>query len=263
MNVSLAAVDEFEAPGVGIFDFPPLWDGAPYWLNKPVVMAAVGVVLVCALAWSAFARPKLVPRGLQNAGEYTYEFVRDQIARPFLGKDAERWMPLLLSMFALILLWNFMGVVPVMQFPVNSHIAFPVIFALVVYVLKIYLGIRHQGVGGYFKNMMFPPGLPRPLAIALFAPLELLYNFVTAPFTHAVRLFANMFAGHLLLAFFSAVGFWFLIAHPTVPGATVGILSVVMAVAMTGLEIFIQFLQAFLFTMLAAMFIGGSLHPEH
>ncbi|GAA4583905.1 F0F1 ATP synthase subunit A [Planotetraspora phitsanulokensis] len=263
MGVSLVAVDEFEAPGVGIFDFPPLWDGAPHWLNKPVVMAAFGVVLVCSLAWAAFASPKLVPRGMQNAGEYVYEFVRDQVARPFLGKDAERWMPLLLSLFVLILVWNFMGVVPVLQFPVNSHIAFPVIFALVVYVLKIYLGIRHQGLGGYFKNMMFPPGLPKPLAIALFAPLELLYNFVTAPFTHAVRLFANMFAGHLLLAFFSAAGFWFLIAHPTLPGASIGVLSVVTTVAMTGLEIFIQFLQAFLFTMLAAMFIGGSLHPDH
>ncbi|MFC0556462.1 F0F1 ATP synthase subunit A [Planotetraspora thailandica] len=263
MNVNVPVADEFQAPGVGLFDFPPLWDGAPYWLTKPVLFAVVGVMLVCGLAWAAFARPKLVPRGLQNAGEYAYEFVRDQIARPFLGRDAERWMPLLLSMFVLILLWNLLGVVPLVQFPINSHIAFPVIFALVVYVLKIYLGIRHQGLGGYFKNMMFPPGLPKPLAIALFAPLELLYTFVTAPFTHAVRLFANMFAGHLLLAFFSAAGFWFLIVHPTVPGSVVGVLSVAMAVALTGLEIFIQFLQAFLFTMLAAMFIGGALHPEH
>ncbi|MCT9929547.1 F0F1 ATP synthase subunit A [Planotetraspora sp. A-T 1434] len=260
---AIVAMDGFKAPDVGLFDFPPLWGGAPYWLTKPVVFAAVGVLVLCALAWAAFATPKLVPRGLQNAGEYGYEFVRDQIARPFLGKDADRWMPLLLSMFFVILLWNFMGVIPAVQFPVNSHIAFPVVFALVVYVIKIYLGIRHQGLAGYFKGMMFPPGLPKPLAIAVFAPLELLYNFVTAPFTHAVRLFANMFAGHLLLAFFSAVGFWFLIEHPTVPGSPIGVLSVAMAVVMTGLEIFIQFLQAFLFTMLAAMYIGNSLHPQH
>ncbi|WP_370020204.1 F0F1 ATP synthase subunit A [Planotetraspora sp. GP83] len=89
------------------------------------MFAAVGVLVLCALAWAVFATPKLVPRGLQNAGEYGYEFVRDQLARPFLGKDADRWMPLLLSMFFLILLWNFMGVIPAVQFPVNSHITFP------------------------------------------------------------------------------------------------------------------------------------------
>jgi F-type H+-transporting ATPase subunit a len=257
------AGDGFRAPGLELLDFPPLWEGAPGWLNKPAVLAATGVLVVCALAWKAFARPRLVPRGLQNAGEYGYLFVRDQIARPFLGKDADRWMPLLLSLFFLILLWNLFGVVPGVQFPVNSHIAFPAVFALVVYVIKIYLGVRHQGLRGYLKGLMFPPGLPKPLAIVFFAPLELIYTFVTAPFTHAVRLFANMFAGHLLLAFFSAVGFWFLFEQPTAAGLPVGVLSVAMATVLTGFEIFIQFLQAFLFTMLAAMYIGGSINPAH
>ncbi|WP_228642060.1 F0F1 ATP synthase subunit A [Microtetraspora sp. AC03309] len=257
------ADDVFRAPGVELFDFPPLWSGAPFWLTKPVVMAVTGAFLLCALAWAAFAKPALVPRGMQNAGEIVYLFVRDQVARPFLGKDADRWMPVLLSLFCLILLWNFMGVIPGIQFPINSHIAFPIVFALVAYVIKIYLGIRHQGLVGYFRNLMFPPGLPKALALVLYAPLELLYTFVTAPFTHAVRLFANMFAGHLLLAFFSAAGFWLLYEHPTVAGAPVGLLSVAVAVAMTGFEMFLQFLQAFLFTMLTAMYIGGALRPEH
>ncbi|MEV4458354.1 F0F1 ATP synthase subunit A [Microbispora sp. NPDC049633] len=260
---AILAMDDFTAPGLELFDFPPLWPGAPYWLTKPVVLAVVGVVLLCALAWGAFARPSLVPRGLQHFGEYGYLFVRDQVARPFLGGDAERWMPFLLSLFSVILLWNLLGVIPGVQFPVNSHIAFPVVFALVVYVIKLYLGFRHHGVGGYLKSLMFPPGLPKPVALVLYAPLELLYTFVTSPFTHAIRLFANMFAGHLLLAFFSAVGFWFLVEHPTVPGVPVGLLSVAMAVVMTALEIFIQFLQALLFTMLAAMYIGNALHPDH
>ncbi|MEU6428271.1 F0F1 ATP synthase subunit A [Microbispora sp. NPDC046973] len=262
MPASLAR-DVFTAPGVELFDFPPLWPGAPYWLNKPVVLAVVGVILLCALAWGAFARPSLVPRGLQHLGEYGYLFVRDQAARPFLGADAERWMPFLLSLFSVILLWNLFGVIPGVQFPVNAHIAFPVVFAALVYVIKLYLGFRHHGVAGYLKSLMFPPGLPKPLALVFYAPLELLHTFVFAPFTHAVRLFANMFAGHLLLAFFSAVGFWFLAERPTVPGFPVGLLGVSMAVLMTGLEIFIQFLQAFLFTMLAAMYIGNALHPEH
>ncbi|MEV5411875.1 F0F1 ATP synthase subunit A [Thermopolyspora sp. NPDC052614] len=254
---------EFEPPGTGLFDFPPLWDGAPYWLTKPVLFALLGAFLLCALAWAAFARPALVPRGLQNAGEYVYLFVREQIARPSLGKDSDRWMPLLFSLFTLILIWNLMGVIPVIQFPVTAHVAFPWVFAIAVYLLKLYLAIKHQGVRRLFAGIFFPPGLPKPLAIALYAPMELIYVFVTSPFTHAIRLFANMFAGHLILAFFSAVGFWFLIERPTPLGAPVGVLGVLVTIAMTGFEIFIQFLQAYLFTMLAAVYIGTSLHPEH
>lgn len=259
---TLLAADEFQAPGPEIFDFPPLWAGAPEWLTKPVLFAIVGALFVCVFAWSAFANPKLVPRGIQNVGEIGYTFVRDQVARPFLGKDAERWMPLLLSLFFLILLWNFFGVVPLIQIPIASHIAFPAVFAITIYAIKIYLGIKHQGPVGYFKNMMFPPGLPKPIYLLL-APIEFLSNLIVAPFTHAVRLFANMFAGHLILAFFASVGFWFLFEKPTPLGAGLGILGVVMTVVMTGFEIFIQFLQAFLFTLLAAMYIGNSLHPDH
>ncbi|GIH48188.1 ATP synthase F0 subcomplex A subunit [Microbispora rosea] len=262
MTPLMLVADDFKAPGPSIFDFPPLFDGAPYWLTKPVLMALFGAVVVCAVAWSAFANPKLVPRGMQNLGEMGYQFVRDQVARPFLGKDAERWMPLLLSLFFLILLWNFFGVIPLIQIPVASHIAFPIVFAITIYVIKIYLGIKHQGLGGYFKNMMFPPGLPKPIYVLL-APIEFLSNLIIAPFTHAVRLFANMFAGHLILAFFSMVGFWFLFEKPTPLGAGLGVVGVIMTIAMTGFEMFIEFLQAFLFTMLAAMYIGNSLHAEH
>lgn len=258
----MLVADDFKAPGPSIFDFPPLFDGAPYWLTKPVLMALFGALVVCAVAWSAFANPKLVPRGMQNLGEMGYQFVRDQVARPFLGKDAERWMPLLLSLFFLILLWNFFGVIPLIQIPVASHIAFPIVFAITIYVIKIYLGIKHQGLGGYFKNMMFPPGLPKPIYVLL-APIEFLSNLIIAPFTHAVRLFANMFAGHLILAFFSMVGFWFLFEKPTPLGAGLGVVGAIMTIAMTGFEMFIEFLQAFLFTMLAAMYIGNSLHAEH
>jgi F0F1-type ATP synthase, subunit a len=259
---TLLAADDFEAPGPEIFNFPPLWDGAPYWVTKPTVLAVVGALVVVALMWSAFANPKLVPRGMQNMGEYVYQFVREQIGRPFLGKDTDKWMPLLVSVFVLVLLWNFMGVIPLIQFSVASHIAFPIVLAVLVYLLKIYLGIKHQGPIGYFRNMMFPPGLPKPIYFLL-APIEFLSNLIIAPFTHAVRLFANMFAGHMILAFFSLVGFWFLFDEFSPLGAPVGIVGVIMTILLTGLEIFIEFLQAFLFALLVAMYIGGSLHAEH
>jgi F-type H+-transporting ATPase subunit a len=254
--------DQFGAPTPGeLFELPPIIPGVD-WFTKPVLLALLSSVVVIGLCWAAFASPKIVPRGVQNVVEYGYMFVRDQIARPFLGKDADRWMGLLVSIFFLVLIWNVMGVVPFVQFPVASHIAFPVVLALSIYVLKVYLGVKHQGGVGYFKNMMFPPGLPKPIYLLL-APIEFLSNMIIAPFTHAVRLFANMFAGHMLLAFFSMVGFWFLFEKLTVFGAPVGIIGVIMTIVLTGFEMFIQFLQAFLFAMLASMYIGGALHAEH
>ncbi|MEU4829129.1 F0F1 ATP synthase subunit A [Streptosporangium sp. NPDC023615] len=257
----LAPGDEFKPPGLELFDAAPIIAGVS-WFTKPVLLAMLSTLIVIAFCWSAFGNPKLVPRGVQNVGEMGYMFVRDQVARPFLGKDADRWMGLLLSMFFMIWVWNLMGVIPGLQFPVASHIAFPVVLALSVYVLKIYVGVKHQGPIGYFKNMMFPPGLPKPIYVLL-APIELLSNMIIAPFTHAVRLFANMFAGHIILAFFSLVGFWFLFEKPTPLGMPLGVVGVIMTIAMTGFEMFIQFLQAFLFAMLAAMYIGNSLHADH
>ncbi|MFB4281019.1 MULTISPECIES: F0F1 ATP synthase subunit A [unclassified Nonomuraea] len=253
---------EFQAPTPNeLFDLPPIIAGVE-WFTKPVLLAALSAILVIGLTWAAFSKPKLVPRGMQNVVEYGYMFVRDQVARPFLGKDADRFMGLLVTLFFLVLVWNLAGVVPFVQFPVASHIAFPAVLAISIYLLKIYLGIKHQGAGGYFKNMMFPPGLPKPIYVLL-SPIEFLSNMIIAPFTHAVRLFANMFAGHMLLAFFSMVGFWFLFEKLTPLGAGVGVVGVVMTIVFTGFEIFIQFLQAFLFAMLASMYIGGSLHAEH
>nr|WP_206067477.1 F0F1 ATP synthase subunit A [Nonomuraea sp. FMUSA5-5] len=254
--------DEFTAPTPNeLFDLPPIIPGVE-WFTKPVLLAVLSAILVIGLTWAAFSKPKLVPRGMQNVVEYGYMFVRDQVARPFLGKDADRFMGLLVTLFFLVLVWNLAGVVPIAQFPVASHIAFPAVLAISIYVLKIWLGVKHQGLGGYFKNMMFPPGLPKAIYVLL-SPIEFLSNMIIAPFTHAVRLFANMFAGHMLLAFFSMVGFWFLFEKLTPLGAPVGIVGVVMTIIFTGFEIFIQFLQAFLFAMLASMYIGGSLHAEH
>ncbi|MFC6886915.1 MULTISPECIES: F0F1 ATP synthase subunit A [Actinomadura] len=257
--------DEFEAPGLHIFDWGPLFPDGPAWLDwftKPLLIVALAAIVVIAFSWKAFGNPKLVPRGVQNIGEIGYLFVRDQVARPMIGKDGDRWMPFLFSTFFFVLLMNLAGVVPVLQLPATSHIALPIVLALVVYVMMLFLSIKHQGLVGYFKNMMFPPGLPKALYIIL-APIELLSNIILRPFTHAIRLFANMFAGHLLIAFFATVSWWFLAEKLTALGAGVGLVGFVMTIIMTAFEIFVQSLQAFIFVLLAASYIGGALHPEH
>ncbi|WP_043620564.1 F0F1 ATP synthase subunit A [Nonomuraea candida] len=261
-TILITSPEEWTPPGSELFQFAPIIPGGPAWFTKPVLIALLSAVIVIALCWAAFARPKIVPRGWQNLGEYAYDFVRDQIARPSLGRHADRWMGLLLTIFLTVLVWNLMGVIPFVQFPVAAHIAFPVVLAVSVYVIKVYLGVRHHGVRGYLRGIVHLEGMPG-WAYAVYAPLILAEVFVNSLFTHFIRLFANMFAGHMLVAFFSSVGFWFLFERLTPLGVGLGVLGVAMTIVITAFEMFIQFLQAFLFAMLAAMFIASGLEGSH
>ncbi len=169
-------------------------------------------------------------------------------------------MLFLFAFFFLVWILNFWGVVPGAQLPVTSIFAIPVTFAIIVYVTWVPLGIYKQGFVGFFKNIMFPPGVPKAMYILL-TPIELISNFLVRPFTHAVRLFANMFAGHLLLATFSVAAFYLL--SFSVIGILGSAASFSLAVLLTGFEAFIQALQAYIFTLLAAVYIGSALHAEH
>ncbi|MCW2890249.1 MAG: F-type H+-transporting ATPase subunit a [Streptosporangiaceae bacterium] len=262
MSAPHVLAKNFEGPGLGLFEWKPMFHIGPFAVAKPIVLVLVVMAVVIGFFWSAFAKPKLVPRGVQNVGEVALLFVRDQIARPMLGKDGDRWMPLLVPLFFFVWVGNLMSVVPVAQFPVNSRIAFPAVLAGGIWLTMLILGIKHQGPIGYFKNMMFPPGLPKWIYILL-APIELVSTVLVRPFTHAVRLFANMFAGHLLVALFSLVAFHFLWEKVTPLGVPVGILGVVFTIIMTAFELFVQAVQAYVFTLLAAFYISSGLHAEH
>ncbi|SEG66233.1 F-type H+-transporting ATPase subunit a [Nonomuraea solani] len=261
-TILITSPDQWTAPGVELFQFAPIIPGGPDWFTKPVLIVMMSAVIAIALCWAAFARPKIVPWGWQGVGEYAYVFVRDQIARPSLGKDSDRWMGLLITIFLTVLIWNLMGVIPFVQYPVAANVNFAAALAFVVYALKLYLGVKHHGVRGYLRGIVHLEGLPG-WAYALYAPMILAEVFVTSVFTHFIRLFANMFAGHLLIAFFSSVGFWFIFEQLSPLTAGLGVLGVLMTIVMTAFEIFIQFLQAFLFAMLAAIFIASGLHGSH
>ena len=163
-------------------------------------------------------------------------FVREQVAKPNLGKDADRWMGLLLTIFLTVLVWNLMGVIPFIQFPVAAHIAFPFVLAVSVYVIKVYLGVKHHGVRGYLKGVVYLDG-PARLGLRHLRPDDPRRDLRHLA-VHALHpVFANMFAGHLLLAFFSSVGFWFLFERLTVLGAGIGVLGVAMTMILTAFEI--------------------------
>ena len=252
------------APDTGIFFFDDLASveilGMTFGVNKVTIQVILAVVIILAFFLYAFRKPKVVPRGSQNVGEMGYLFIRDGIAREVMGKDGDKFVPFLFSFFFLVWMLNFMGIMPFVHFPATSIFAIPVAFALIVYLTWVPIGVYRQGFGGFFKNMMFPPGVPKPMYLLL-APIEFLSNIIVRPFTHAIRLFANMFAGHLLLATFSIASFYLLTF--TVIGALGSVASVAVAVAITAFELLIQALQAYIFTLLTAVYIGGALHAEH
>jgi len=253
----------FPAPGLQNFTFPPIFTinlggGVVFHFTKPMLIAFICAAAVIVFFAFAFARPKLVPRGVQNIGELALLFVRDQILRPSLGKKGDKYLSYLMSLFFFIWLMNLMEIIPVMEFPATSKIAFPTSLMLTVYLTYLYLGFKHQGFAGYFKNMI-PRDVPL-WVLGILIPIEVARYFVVQPFTLAIRLFANMFAGHLLLAVFT-VATWYL------AGLTIGALyaatSFAMVLGVTLLEALIELLQAFIFTTLAAVYFADSLEAGH
>ena len=254
----------FPAPGAEIFQFSSVLSfsvlGLDFHISKISFLMVLAVIVIVGFFTYAFRRPKLVPRGAQNVGELGYLFVRDGIAREIIGKDGDKFVPFLFSFFFFIWLLNFWSIVPFAQIPVTSIFAIPVAFALLVYVTWVPLGVYKQGFRGFFGGIMFPPGVPKAMYILL-TPIELISNLIVRPVTHSVRLFANMFAGHLLIATFSVATFYLISA--SVIGILGSVASFAVAVALTGFEVLIQALQAYIFTLLAAVYISGALHAEH
>lgn len=250
----------FPAPGAEIFVFDPLFTIGPFEVTKPALLAAICAVLIIVFFWAAFGKSKLVPGRVQGLGELGYLFVRDQIARPMIGVKGDKFVPYFMTMFFFIWSMNMMAFVPFVQFPVTSRIFFPAMFATVAWAVYMYLTFRKNGFVGGLKNLAVPSGLPFWVYFIL-TPIEFLSNIFIRPFTLTIRLFANMFAGHMLVAVFS-VAAWYLVS-PSLIGMASASLSFVMAVVMTAFELLIQFLQAYIFTMLVASYISQALEEAH
>jgi F-type H+-transporting ATPase subunit a len=243
----------------GSFAFPhPLFSIGSFHLYMPEFQAILCAGLVIAFFWAAFAKPKIVPRGVQNVGELGMLFVRDQILRPMMGKRGDGYLPFLVGLFFFIWFMNLMEIVPVFQFPAMAHIAFPISLMLMVYITYNFVSIKNLGLGGYFKSMV-PSGVPIGI-LFIVAPLEVLQYIVVRPFTLAIRLFGNMFAGHILVAVFT-IATWYLVSASI--GLVFAAASFVMTVVLTAFEMLIQALQAYIFTILTAQYIGGAYEAAH
>jgi F-type H+-transporting ATPase subunit a len=248
----------FPAPSLGNFQFTPIFSIGAFHFTKPMLLALISSALVCTFFYYAFRRPQLVPRGAQNVGELGYLFIRDQIARPMIGKAGDNYVPFLFSLFFFIWVMNLMSIIPIAEFPVMSRIGFPASIVLMVYITYWYQAIKHQGFFGFLKNII-PTGVPVGVMVIL-VPVEILRVLLIQPFTLAIRLFANMFAGHMLLATFMAAT-WYLTAASV--GALFAAGSFAMTVVLTAFEMLIQALQAYIFTILTAQYIGESYSAGH
>ncbi|AXT85570.1 ATP synthase F0 subunit A [Aeromicrobium sp. A1-2] len=232
-------------------------------VTKPMLLVVLSGFIIVVL-FNAMARPAaVVPGRMQFAGEMVYGFVRNGIARENIGStDFMRFVPYLFTIFLFVLVNNFYGLIPLFQFPTMSHIGYPLSIAILSWLVYNGAGIKKKGLVGYLKHETVPAGMSGPILLLL-VPLEFLSNILLRPITLTLRLFATMFAGHLLLILFSLGGEYLLLHSDNTLALPAGIISGLLAVAISFLEILIMFLQAYVFTLLSSMYIGEALADEH
>jgi F-type H+-transporting ATPase subunit a len=253
-------------PLLGAFVFPPIdelfrwkdiwFNGSPLAINKTVLLVLISSFLICSIFILGIRKKAIQPGGVQNVVEMTYEFIDNGITKDVVGQDAGRYTPFLGTLFLFILFLNFWEVIPFIQFPPTARMGIPMFLALVVYVLYLYTGFRHHGIK-YLTGHLFPPGVPLALYI-LVTPIEFVQLFLVRPFSLAVRLLANMMAGHILLTALAL-----LTAYSLQNAPIIALGPFALNVAVTGFEILVGFLQAYIFTLLAAVYLGDALHPDH
>jgi F-type H+-transporting ATPase subunit a len=261
MNALLLAVD------VPPISHVTIWGSGPLGFNKTAaiyIFAAVATMLI--FFFGTRRKDELVPAGLlQNTAESGVAFVRNQIIMQTMGPDGLRYLPYLTALFFFIFFSNITEILPFVQFPANARFGMPLVLALVTWIIFNVVGVKRQGAGHYLKNSLFPPLgdmniFGKIFMYLLLTPIEFFSTFIVRPFSLMVRLFANMLAGHLILVTFAALTAALWAAKVTV---VIAPLSFALLVAMTGFEILVSFLQAFIFTILTAVYIDISMHPAH
>lgn len=254
----------FEPPTTShLFEFEPIFrlnlGSVHIDITYPTIVMLTLTGVLFLFLWRAMSRQRLVPVGSQNVAESWFEFVENQVTMPVLGPEGAAWTPYLMTMFFWVFFNNIMGIIPGIQIPVTSRMAYPMVLSVIAYLIFNAVGIKEQGFFRYFKGIMFPPGVPKVMYILL-TPIELISTLVVRPFTLALRLFANMVAGHMLLAvLFIGTGVFF----QSGLGKFTFVLPFALATVMTGFEIFVAGMQAFIITILTAVYIAGAAHPEH
>jgi F-type H+-transporting ATPase subunit a len=248
--------------------FPPIGElvvwktflfSGPFGLNKIGLICLVAVALTVAMFVAAGRRAELVPSGVQNVVEMFVDFINDSIIMQTMGEEGLGWAWFLSALFIVVFFCNIFEIIPFIQMPATARMAIPLLLALMVWVIYNVIGVRRQGPIGYIKNIAFPPGVPGAL-LPLVALIELISKIFVQPFSLAVRLFANMLAGHLLLVTFAVLATALLHPNPLIIGTP---LAGAMEIGVTFFEVLVSVLQAFIFTILTGVYVDAAMHPIH
>ena len=234
----------------------------PLHFTRTVILFFLAAAIVIALLFFGLRRNRLVPSKFEAAIQSLVEFVRDGIARDIIGPEGVKYTPYLLSIFMLILVGNFFELAPLINFPIMSRMAIPFFLSLVTYFIFVIVGFAKNGLS-YITAIVWPKSVPVALR-PLVGLIEFVSTFALRPLTLAVRLFANMVAGHLMLSLLLGSGVAFVLAVGEIgPKAGIGIFWFAFGLFIFFFEIVVASLQAYVFTLLSAVYIQSSIHPEH
>ncbi len=237
---------------IGGFDF-----------TRTVFLIFLAAAIVIALMYFGLRGGKLVPSKFGTAIESVAGFIRDDVAVGIIGPEGARYFPYLLALFMFILVGNLFEVTPFVNFPVTSRMALPASMALMTWFIFVTVGVVKNGPVGYFGAIMWPKSVP--IGFRWFVGIiELVSTLLLRPITLAVRLFANLVAGHLMLTLLLGSG-WIFISNIGNIGAkaATGVVWFAIGLGIFLFEIVVSVLQAYIFTLLSAVYVQSSLHPEH
>jgi F-type H+-transporting ATPase subunit a len=256
---------EFHAPTTKDFLFDCYFSfrlfGIEFCFNFIIALVTGAVLIYLLLFFLAFRNARTVPGKLQSLMELGVEFVREQIAMPMLGPAADRFLPLLVTFFFFILFMNMFEVAPWVNFSASSRVAFPLVLAVIAWLTYNAVGVAKHGFFGYLRFTCVIPSAPAFLRYSLLLLIEFVSNIVIRPITLTIRLAANFVAGHFLLALAFLGTEFFLLDGPKT-WVLLGV-SFPLSVVLVGFEVFVSVLQAFIFAVLTASYIGGVLAEEH
>lgn len=247
--------------GVANFDTPPFLASIP-WFTRAMLLGFVGFALALIFWLVMSSNHKLVPGKRQYFGEWAYSFVRDGIARDQIGKDFLKYLPYLIALITFVIINNLWGMFPFTLFPTVSHVGWAYTLAVISWLIYNVVGIRKHGFFGYIKHSVLPAGVP-PALWVLVIPIEFISNILIRPVTLSLRLFGNMFAGHLLVLVFAGGGQFLLFETAPLINKFAGGFALLFSLAIFALETFVQCVQAYIMTILSAQYIGSALAEDH
>ncbi len=267
---------QFQMPPVTeLFEYPPflfkdvkIAELIPIGFNRVSLLMFVSVVVILAFVLIPMRNPRVVPTKPQLLVESVVQFVRDYIVIEVIGPAGLKWVPYLTALFLFIFVNNMFEVIPYIIFPPTGRMAMPFMLAMTTWMIFVAVGVKEQGFGTYFKNIAVPSGVPKTI-LPLLAPIEVISTLVVRPFTLAIRLFANMMAGHILLAivFIMTDSFLFNVEYLSFPPSPMllpfGFVLLAIGPVVVAFEMLIELLQAYIFVILTAVYIGRSMAPEH